>query len=46
MNEIVYISENGIFEKIVNGTLMDLGDGLDSRMTKSRRENMKEISRN
>ena len=30
MDEIVKISENGIFEKILNGNVMDLGDGIDS----------------
>ena len=38
MNEIVNISENKIVEKIVNSTVMDLGDGIDSRDEKSRRQ--------
>ena len=35
MNEIVNISENKIVE---NGYVMDLGDGIDSRDEKSRKE--------
>ena len=38
MNEIVNISENKIVEQIVNSNVMDLGDGIDSRDEKSRRE--------
>ena len=30
MDEIVIISENGIFEKILNGNVMDLQYGIDS----------------
>ena len=30
MYEIVKICENGIFEKIVNGNVMNLGNGIDS----------------
>ena len=38
MNEIVNISENLIVEKLVNVTVMDLRDGIDSRDEKGNRE--------
>ena len=38
MDEIVKISENGIFEKILNGNVMDLGYGIDSWDEKGRIE--------
>ena len=40
----IYISENGTFEKIVTGTLMDLGDGIDSRMKKVKEKKLKKLT--